>query len=104
MDLSNSILGQLQLGVLMKIYELDKFLEKTMGGRENQAIMGAYDGKPFECACGKTHSFYDASINVIRELPGMRFVIECPEADFVTCARITIFTAKFKSLFGAKDG
>ena len=84
----------------MEIYERDEFFSKTRGGRPNRSNMTPYIGKPFECACGKIHNF-DDSFNVVRELSGMRFVIACPEKDYVTCVKITgSFRFKFESLFG----
>ena len=86
----------------MEIYELDEFFARTMGGRPNRANMNPYIGKPYDCACGKTHNFDDSS-NVIRELSGMRFIIKYPEKDFVTCVKISgLFNIKFKSLFGGR--
>ena len=86
----------------MEIYELEEFVSKTIGGRANRAIMNPYFGKPYDCACGQTHEINNDT-NVLRELGGMRFVIECTQDDFVTCVKIAgLFNIKLKSLFGAK--
>mgnify|MGYP003691700213 CR=1 FL=1 len=87
----------------MDIYELEDFFSKTAGGRANRANMTIYFGKPYDCACGQTHDF-NTDTNVLRELSGMRFVMECPEDDFVTCVKISgLFNIKLKSLFGGKN-
>lgn len=86
----------------MQLYKLDEFMGKTMGGWPLQADMSPYINKSFECACGMSHTFDNSSL-ILRELPGLRFVIKCPEADAVTCVKVTFFTMKFKSLFGMKE-
>ena len=89
----------------MKLLSSTDFFAETMGGRPNNMDMSAYEGHPFLCACGKTHVFYSGQVHVLRELPKMRLVFECPDQPiFVTCIKIKgIFGFKgFESLFGAK--
>jgi len=74
----------------MKIYPFEEFMYETLGGRPNQADWTPYLGKSYECACGTTHTF-DESTEVLRELSGMRFVIQCPQDSFLTLIKITIF-------------
>ena len=84
----------------MDIYSIEEFEEKTSGGFPGQADWTPYLGKSYECACGTTHTFNE-STEVVRELSGMRFVIQCPQDSFVTLITITMF-ANVKSLFGGK--
>ena len=89
----------------MKLLSSTDFFAETMGGRPNKMEMNAYQGYPFLCACGKTHVFYSSQVEVLRELPKMRLVFECPDQPiFVTCVKVKgIFRFKgFESLFGTK--
>jgi hypothetical protein len=88
----------------MDIVPIEEFLRRTMGGRPNQMNVSIYEGCPFECACGKTHTFEPCAVHVLRELPWMRLVLECPHGPFVTCVSIKgWFRYRLKSLFGARD-
>jgi hypothetical protein len=92
-------------GGFMKLLSSTDFFAETMGDRPNKMEMNAYHGHPFLCACGKTHVFYLGQVEVLRELPKMRLVFECPDQpNFVTCVKVKgIFRFKgFESLFGTK--
>ena len=88
----------------MKLLSPTDFFAETMGGRPNNMDTSIYDGKPFQCACGKTHLFFSDETDVIRELSNMRLVFQCPEqSNFVTCVKVKgLFRFKFDSLFGTK--
>ena len=89
----------------MKLVSSTDFFSETMGGRPNEMDMSAYQGHPFLCSCGKTHIFVSGRVHVLRELPKMRLVFECPDQPiFVTCVKVKgLFSFKgFESLFGAK--
>lgn len=89
----------------MKLLSATDFFAETMGGRPNKMDMGPYEGESFLCVCGKTHTFNLGIVHVLRELPKMRLVFECPDNHvFVTCLKIKgLFRFKgFESLFGAK--
>jgi len=73
------------------------FLKNTFGGRPCQSQMHIYEGKLYECGCGMSHEFSEESIQVLRELPGMRyvFVAECGYATLIKMKGI--FSVKFES-------
>jgi len=81
------------------------FMAETLGGRSNQMDMSAYEGYSFKCACGKEHVYSSDQVKVLRELPKMRLVFECPDQPtLVTCLKLKgIFRFKgFESIFGTK--
>lgn len=89
----------------MKLLSSTDFFAATIGGRPNKMEMINYQGYPFLCACGKTHLFQYGQVHVLRELPKMKLVFECPDQPvFVTCVKLKgFFRFKgFESLFGAK--
>ncbi len=86
----------------MEILNFEDFFLKTTGGRPCQADMSIYVGKEFDCGCGKKHSFDQETTKVIRELPGMKFVIYCPSEEYINCVKITLF-AKMKTLFASQE-
>ena|GEM_PF-3262320 len=80
----------------MKLLSPTDFFAETMGGRPNKMDMSNYEGHPFLCACGKSHVFYASQVHLLRELPKMRLVFECPDQPiFVTCVKVKgIFSSK----------
>lgn len=90
----------------MLLYPLERFAVMTYGGRPNQMDMGPYEGAPFDCACGRKHSFNSQTVLVLRELTHMRLVFACPDECYVTCVKLHgILTFKgFESLFGGDSG
>ena len=78
----------------MKILSAEEFYEQTAGGRPNRANMSAYEGKEFECGCGSVHAFNEHTCEVIRELRGMRFVVQCPEDKALNLIKINIWGTK----------
>ena len=89
----------------MKLVPIQQFISETMGGAPVRADMSIYQGKEFQCACGKHHQFSGLQDDVIRELFGMKFVFRCPERNGVTLVKIKgLFSTKIESLVGTKDG
>ncbi|DAB40861.1 MAG TPA: hypothetical protein CFH81_00730 [Sulfurovum sp. UBA12169] len=89
----------------MRILEPTDFFAETLGGRPSQMDTSAYDGHPFECACGQIHDFDSLNVAVLRELTKMRLVLACPVNDgYITCVKVKgWFRFKgFESLFGTK--
>jgi hypothetical protein len=85
----------------VKVVSFDNFMSSTLGGWPVKADMSIYAGKPFECACGVTHSFSGRSSEVMRELGGMRFVLRCPERKAITLVRVKgIFSVVLESQYG----
>lgn len=88
----------------MKLVSQSEFITETMGGWPVKANMAAYAGKIFECACGNFHNFSGETNEVLRELPGMTFVLRCPSRKGVTLVKIKgLFTAKIESISGMRD-
>ena len=62
--------------------------------------MKIYDGKEYECVCGRTHEFHHS--RVVREMKRMHVVIECPAGVGIACVKIKgFFSIKLVSQFGA---
>jgi len=88
----------------MELVSLEEFGRRTMGGRPNMMDVSIYMGCRYECACGGTHKFDGVPDYILRELPGMRLVVACPDGDAVTCIKIRgFFRYRFESLFGSRD-
>ena len=86
----------------METVSIEEFFRRTMGGRPNEMVVNIYKGCRYECGCGQAHSFDPATTSVLRELPGMRLVLACPEQEnVVTCVKVKGWIRfRFKSLFG----
>ena len=81
---------------------IEDFMQRTRGGWPVQMDLHIYEGVHYECVCGRNHAF-DGS-TVLRELGGMKLVVECPNDQGVTCIRIKGFIKySFVSLFGSRD-
>jgi hypothetical protein len=90
---------------VMKIVSFGEFMSRTLGGRLPAIDLSIYEGDEFECSCGTSHLFQRHQ--AIRELKGMRLVLECPqEAGFLTCVHIKglLWFRGFKSEFGTHEG
>ena len=62
--------------------------------------LSAYDGRFFRCVCGDAHPMFQES--ALRELPGMRLVMACPNGVGVNCVRIGGWIRiKIETEFGA---
>jgi hypothetical protein len=70
----------------MRIVSGDEFVALTANGRENRMDLSAYGGRSYKCVCGYAHAMYQES--ALRELPGMRLVMACPDGAGVNCVRI----------------
>jgi hypothetical protein len=78
----------------MRKVSAEEFYKQTPGGRPNRANMSAYEGREFECGCGSVHAFNEHTCEVIRELRGMRFIIQCPEDKALTLIKINLWGTK----------
>lgn len=86
----------------MELVGISEFFARTMGGRRPAIDLSIYEGHEFDCSCGASH-FFQAN-HAIRELKGMRLVLQCQqESDFLTCVHIRglFWFRGFKSEFGA---
>ena len=85
----------------MKIIGYDEFLMTTsMQGWPPRMNTKLYDGDSYECACGSVHASHHSRI--IRELPRMHLVIECPDGAAIVCVKIKgIFSTKLIAEYGA---
>lgn len=88
----------------MQLLSSSDFFTETSNGRFSKMKTEIYDGKPFQCACGKTHFFYTGDVGVVREVFFMKLVVECPDQpNFLSCIKIKgLFRYKFESLLGTK--
>ena len=89
----------------MKIYGMEDFLSRTLGGWPLRAKVSAYQGLVFDCACGKRHEFSGSSSDVLRELGGMQFVISCPTEpkSYINLVKVKgLFSVKMETQFGGK--
>lgn len=89
----------------MEVYPSEEFVRRTMGGRPSRMNTSPYEGASFDCACGKSHQFTGSLVPVLRELSGMRLVLGCPNARYVTCVKVKGFIRfhGFQSLFGGGE-
>ena len=76
------------------------FMTNALGGRPNQAQMNIYEGMPYECGCGKTHTFSENTIGVIQELEGLKFVFvaECGYGALVLVQTKAFFSLEFVTI------
>lgn len=77
-------------------------MRKTFGGRPSRMDISAYEGKKYECGCGRSHSLSRFNTNIMRELPGMRLVVSDHSCDCVCCIKISgFFKITLKTKFSA---
>ena len=68
----------------MELLEPREFGRRTAEGRPcGHYEFSMYYGLDFECACGRVHSF-KPWMEVISELPLLRFVVACPDGCHLT--------------------
>jgi hypothetical protein len=90
----------------MKLLPAPDFFAVTRNARPHKMDMRDYEGHTFNCACGRTHVFYADQVKVVKELPKMRLVVECPEKSaYLTCVkgRRLFWFKRLKSLYGARS-
>lgn len=85
----------------MQIMDFDEFFMATwQNGWPPRMNMKIYDGKEYECVCGKTHEFHHS--RAVREMKRMHVVVECPAGAGLVCVKIKgFFFTKLASQFGA---
>lgn len=100
----------LLMGGVMKI--LNKFELLALAGLplHQSRDFSLYDGAPYECACGTSHTFYQFGKHQLYGATGAnaRFLMQCPKNDTVvtliqTKNKFLIFFDRFISLAGCKD-
>ena len=90
----------------MRLLPAPDFFALTMDGRPHKMDMRDYEGHTFNCACGRTHVFYADQVKVMKELPKMRLVVECPnQSTYLTCVKASglLWFKRLKSLYGARS-
>ena len=85
---------------MVDVVKMEEFYRSTFGGRPCQLNMSIYVGTKYECGCGTEHSWDPYGIPVIREIPGMKVVIDNPSCGYVTLVKIKLgfFKYKFESI------
>ena len=81
---------------MVDVVKMEEFYQSTFGGRPCQLDMNIYIGKEYECGCGLEHSWDPYSMPVIREIPGMKVVIDNPTCGYVTLVKIKLGFLKYK--------
>ena len=91
---------------MVNVVKMKEFYQSTFGGRPCQLDMSIYIGKEYECGCGSEHSWDPYIMPVIREIPGMKVVIDNPMCGYVTLVKIKLgfLKYKFESLISSLNG
>ena len=85
---------------MVKVVLMEEFYQNTFGGRPCQLDTSIYVGVEYDCGCGSTHSWDPYTMPVIRELPGLKLVIDNPSCGYVTFIKIKgFFKYRFESIF-----
>jgi len=83
---------------MVNTVDIKTFMTNALGGRPNQAQMNIYEGRVYECGCGRVHTFSENSIGVIQELEGLKFVFVA-ECGYSTLIQMKgIFSVDFVSI------
>ncbi len=101
---------------MKEVTSIQEFFSETRGGRTPQADLSIYDGKLYDCGCGKKHEFYwkdgphlikqsysPISTYVLRELRGMKFVFNMTHCNYYNVVKIN-FLGNFKTLLTFRHG
>jgi hypothetical protein len=90
----------------MKMLPFEEFFMETAGGNSSPLKhMNIYENHPFKYSCGKEHQFEVYRVRIIRRLPKMYFVFQCPDdPHYLTYIHIKglLWFKGFDSLFGTK--
>ncbi len=81
----------------MKVLNMSDFLmEAGMQVLNGPRDMSAYNGKPFQCACGKTHDFQSWMDfrNFVTNGLNAKMMVTCPDSQNIA----TIIKTKYKLL------
>ena len=88
----------------MEVIDGEGFAERIAHGWMLRMDVSIYAGVNYECGCGECHKFDFLSSIVLRELPGMKLVIACPDKLALTCVKIKgLTTYAFESCFATPD-
>lgn len=93
----------------MKYLDLDNFI-LTAGLPMHQRDMSAYNGKPFDCACGARHEFHSSLMdyrNYASSGVNAKMVVVCPHNPtystlIETRYKFMVLFDRFESLAGNK--
>lgn len=86
-------------------WHIADFIVRTTGGRPNQMDLSAYLFHDLDCGCGSVHTFDPRNMEVMRELPGMRLVIACPQRHVINLVHVRgVISTRFETLAFAADG
>lgn len=88
----------------MEVIDGRSFLGRTAHGWTLKMDVSIYAGTSYDCGCGKCHVFDALGSVVLRELPGMKLVVACPDNLALTCVKIKGLTKyAFESSFATAD-
>ncbi len=93
----------------MKILDMEEFLIEA-GGRLPHRDMSAYEGKPFDCACGQKHDFQSSYMdyrNFATNGANAKMIIVCPNNSNIstlvkTKYKFVVVFDRFESIAGNK--
>ena len=101
---------------MKEVGSIEEFFLETRGGRPPLADLSIYDGKLYDCGCGKKHEFFwkdgphlkkqsysPIATYVLRELRGMRFVFSMTHCHYHNLVKIN-FLGNFKTLITFRHG
>ena len=101
---------------MKEVGSIEEFFLETRGGRPPLAELSIYDGKLYDCGCGKKHEFFwkdgphlkkqsysPIATYVLRELRGMRFVFSMTHCHYHNLVKIN-FLGNFKTLVTFRHG
>ena len=101
---------------MKEVGSIEEFFLETRGGRPPLADLSIYDGKLYDCGCGKKHEFFwkdgphlkkqsysPIATYVLRELRGMRFVFSMTHCHYHNLVKIN-FLGNFKTLVTFRHG
>jgi hypothetical protein len=93
----------------MKNLSVEEFLVEAGIRVPNHRDMSAYDGKPFQCACGREHEFqsYMDYRNFVTSGANAKMIVTCPtNREFTTLVKTKykffVIFDRFVSLAGCK--
>ena len=101
---------------MREVTTLEEFFSETRGGRPPLADLSIYDGKLYDCGCGKKHEFFwkdgphlkkqsysPIATYVLRDLRGMRFVFSMTHCHYHNLVKI-YFLGNFKTMVTFRHG
>ncbi len=85
----------------IEIVPMRTFVRRTLGGRFPHRNISTFDGRDYNCTCGRTHRFDVHATQVLLEFAGDRMVLQCPDTAAVTCVEIRGLGRHLIAAFGA---